>query len=422
MPRPRRYSRPLDYATLVRRRPSLDFSITGLIYCSLMMFMGLAAINSQANLLFGVFGLMIGILLVSVVVSRSVLKKVALNRLLPESAVVGLPTFITYELHNEKHWAPSLSITVAELDGVQAFMKQPQAYMLHAAPHMTAIVPAEVIPKRRGLHELDRYQISTSFPFGFIKRATELRRHESILIYPTIGQVDPKLLQLMRSAESTGATMRPRRGGMDEFYGLKEYRHGENPRYIYWRRSARTGTIVAKEMTHVSPPKIILLVDTYIPPTARSSARHGDVERGIAMAASLANHALEAQLSVGLIAWSSDGWVKMPPNRGKRHRRDILTILARLPLNESHDAGELIGQAVELQESSTSCVLFTPGEGGAMSSGRSSGSFVVIPADSPQSRKWFQFHPNIDFEHCMPEDQEPGTEEESKIPKSESKR
>ena len=48
--------------TPVRRKPSLDFSVTGLVYCSMMMFMGLAAINSQANLLFGVFGLMIGIL------------------------------------------------------------------------------------------------------------------------------------------------------------------------------------------------------------------------------------------------------------------------------------------------------------------------------------------------------------------------
>jgi hypothetical protein len=47
-------------ATVMHRKPSLDFSITGLVYCSMMMFMGLAAMNSQASLLFGVFGLMIG--------------------------------------------------------------------------------------------------------------------------------------------------------------------------------------------------------------------------------------------------------------------------------------------------------------------------------------------------------------------------
>ena len=61
--------------TGVRRKPSLDFSLTGLVYCSMMMFMGLAAINSQANLLFGVFGLMVGILLISGVVSRKVMQR-----------------------------------------------------------------------------------------------------------------------------------------------------------------------------------------------------------------------------------------------------------------------------------------------------------------------------------------------------------
>ena len=48
--------------TRVRRRPGLDFSVTGLVFIAMMLFMGLAGINSQANLLFGVFGLMIGIL------------------------------------------------------------------------------------------------------------------------------------------------------------------------------------------------------------------------------------------------------------------------------------------------------------------------------------------------------------------------
>src|SRR5665213_2484884 len=81
----------LPNATLVRRRPSLDFSLTGLVYCSMMMFMGLAAINSQANLLFGVFGLMIGILLISGVVSRLVLRKLRVSRVLPKHGVAGEP-------------------------------------------------------------------------------------------------------------------------------------------------------------------------------------------------------------------------------------------------------------------------------------------------------------------------------------------
>src|SRR3954454_4507237 len=279
----------LSTATVVHRKPSLDFSVTGLVYCSMMMFMGLAAMNSQASLLFGVFGLMIGILLVAGVISKIVLRRLELHRILPELAVVGQPTTVTYQFTNGKRFWPSLSVCLAELDGAEAFAKQPQSYMLHAAAKMTATVPIEVMPKRRGLHEMNRYQVSTSFPFGFIKRAVERREKDSCLVYPALGQVDPKLLAMCRSADTTGATMRPRRGGQDEFYGVKEYRTGENPRHIYWRRSARTGVLVAKEMTQVSPPKLVLVVDTFL--RDRSVAEHVGVERAIAMATSLASHA-----------------------------------------------------------------------------------------------------------------------------------
>src|SRR5256885_2043461 len=304
-------------ATVVHRKPSLDFSITGLVYCSMMMFMGLAAMNSQASLLFGVFGLMIGILLVAGVISKIVLRRLELHRLLPELAVVGQPTTVTYQFTNGKRFWPSLSVCLAELDGAEAFTRQPQSYMLHAAAKMTATVPIEVMPKRSGLHEMNRYQVSTSFPFGFIKRAVERCEKDSVLVYPALGQVDPKLLAMCRSADTTGATMRPRRGGQDEFYGVKEHRAGENPRFIYWRRSARTGVLVAKEMTQVAPPKLLLLVDTYVDPQRRTMENHGKVEHAISLAASIASQALEEGMSVGLFAWEEGGWNLTAPGRGK---------------------------------------------------------------------------------------------------------
>src|SRR4051812_20766882 len=357
MARRRRKSAPDPHATVVRKKPSLDFSVTGLVYISMMLFMGLAAINSQANLLFGVFGLMIGILLVSGIISLWVLRGLALNRVLPEHGAVGQPITVTYEFTNSKRFWPSLSVTVAEIDGAEAFVKQPHGYLLHAAPKTVATVPVELQPKRRGLHTLDRHQISTSFPFGFIKRAIDRRQEDHLLVFPATGGVDPKIMSLMRSAESSGPTMKPRRGGMDEFYGLKEFRNGENPRYISWRHSARTGELVSKEMTHVSPPRLMLLVDTYIEPSLleplqlpyAAPARKGGagappapmvaleqaratVERTIAMAASLVNFAIEQQLPVGIVAWSN-GLNAVTANRGKRHRRDLLTILAQLPEN-----------------------------------------------------------------------------------------
>ena len=119
-------------ATPVRHRPSLDFSVTGVVYVSMMLFMGLAAINLQANLLFGVFGLMIGVLLVSGVISRLVLRKLTVRRMLPDHGRVGRGVTLHYEVTNHKRYWPSMSVVVAELDGVEGFTTQPQGYLLHA--------------------------------------------------------------------------------------------------------------------------------------------------------------------------------------------------------------------------------------------------------------------------------------------------
>ena len=380
--------------------------MTGLVYFAMMLFMGLAAVNTQANLLFGVFGLMVGILLVSGVISRLVLRKLRVRRILPDHGVVGRMMPVSYEFRNDKRYWPSLSVGVAEIDGAEGFRTQPQAYLLHAAPGTAATVPAELFPRRRGLHRLDRYQISTSFPFGFVKRATNRRDADAVLVLPPMGQVSPRLLALCRSAENTGASMRPRPGGADEFYGVREFRSGENPRLIYWKRSARTGVLVSREMTQVSPPRLLLAVDTFA--SDRTPEEHARIERAIAMAGSLASMALDQELPVGLVAWSGH-WAALNPDRGKRHRDDLLSVLARLPLNTEQGIGQLLERIGGALRAGTTPVVFTPRDVQLGLGDRARGSMVVVSAASPQADSWFRFDPDIDFATVMPADQDPKT-------------
>jgi uncharacterized protein (DUF58 family) len=384
----------------VFRKPALDFSLTGLVFIGMMLFMGLSAINSKANLLYAVFGLMIGVLVVSGFISRIVLRKLEVRRILPDYAIVGESAPIRYELHNRKRYWPSLSVTISELDSTQVFSRQPQAYMLHAAARRRALVPSQIVPLRRGLYQLDRLQLSTSFPFGFVRRAVDRRHEESILVYPTIGEVDPRLLSMCLSAEQSGARMRPRRGGTDEFYGVKEYRQGENPRWIYWRRSARTGTLVSKEMTQVAPPRILILLDTFL--TDSSAKSRAQVERTIAMAASLISRTIDQGLAVGLYVWSGD-WTHVKPMRGKRHSHELLTLLARLPVNTRHNRRELISQGQSLIESTMTPILMTPAVIEQNLSEQARGNWLVISVESEAAKNWFRFSPQIDFEKCAAE-------------------
>jgi uncharacterized protein (DUF58 family) len=384
----------------IRQRPGIDFSLTGFVYIALMLFMGFAAFQNRVNLLFGIFGLMIGILLVSALISRLVLRRLKVRRVYPAHGVVGRTMRAVYEITNTKRFWPSLSVSLAELDGVDGFERQPQCYMLHAAAGMTASVPADLIPKRRGLHELDRYELGSGFPFGFIKRATVTHHTDRVLIYPAQALVDQRLISMCRSAETTGATVRPEPGGTDEFYGVKDFRSGENPRWIYWRRSARTGALVSKEMTRVAPPRLLLLVDTYISP--ESSDTPELVERAIAMAGSLASEALEQGMSAGLVAWGGHGWVVLPPARGKQQRSDVLSALALLPPNHQTVLAELMAQSHALVRPGVTPVVFTPQSLQLGLSEEARGGMLIVSSANPSARAWFSFEQNIDFRNCAP--------------------
>jgi uncharacterized protein (DUF58 family) len=261
------------------------------------------------------------------------------------------------------------------------------------------------------VHHLERYQLTTSFPFGFVKRATNRRNKDTVLALPPIGEVSQRLLAMCRSAENTGASMRPRPGGADEFYGVREFRRGQNPRLIYWKRSARTGVLVSREMTQVAPPRLLLAVDTFA--TDRSLEEHARIERSIAMAGSLASMALDQGMSAGLVAWSGR-WVTMNPDRGKRHRDDLLAMLARLPLNTEAGIAQLLECIGGLLRSGTTPVLFTPRDVQLGLGEKARGSMVVVSAASPLAEAWFRFDPSVDFTTCMPADQQPGIESGTK--------
>jgi uncharacterized protein (DUF58 family) len=387
--------------TAVRRRPRFDFSFTGLVYFLMMGLLGLAAINGQANLLFGVFGLMIGVLLVSGIICKLVLGKLAVTRIMPEYFLVGQRATILYQFKNKKRFWPSLSVTLWEQEGVEALEYQPTAYLLHTAARMTASVPVEVIPKRRGQYQLGKYQLSTSFPFGFVKRALEGRETDPMLVCPAIGRASRQILNLCRSDQREDAPIKPRAGGQDEFYGVKEHRAGENPRWIYWRRSARTpGVLVSKEMTQVAPPRLMLLADTYL--QRDLPEEEAAVEKTLAMAATLASQCLDEGLAVGLCAWNGSDWIALPAQQGKRQRRDLLAALARLPRNTSADTEALLDASRGLTRTSMTAVLLTPRRMQWSLADRVRGALVVVPALSASADAWFSFDKEIDFSQCVP--------------------
>jgi hypothetical protein len=207
-------------------------------------------------------------------------------------------------------------------------------------------------------------------------------------------------------------------------------------------------------MTQVSPPKLLLVVDTFL--RDRSVAEHVGVERAIAMATSLASHALEAGLMVGLFAWGAPfdltsnlaskapngsghrngdtptpapppppagegNWLGIPPNRGKRHRVDVLAHLAQLPLNTTKDTQSVLEASRDFIQSGATPILVTPRDIQVGLGDQARSSLIVLSA--VHAGRWFTFDSGIDFSRSMPWNQQPevGDEEEKRELRSEKR-
>jgi hypothetical protein len=117
------------------------------------------------------------------------------------------------------------------------------------------------------------------------------------------------------------------------------------------------------------------------------------------MAASLVSSALASGLQVGLAACGEHGVLVVAPNRGKRHRRDLLSVLSQLGLNQTVTAHHLMERAAEHRRAGTTLVLFTPRAGGAEAQpGRS----VTFSPSQPGAQRLFRFPPDTDFSACIP--------------------
>jgi uncharacterized protein (DUF58 family) len=310
-----------------RRRTLGDFAFTGngAMFVVVSALIGVAAMAQQINLLFLLFGLCMGALLVSGMLSGKPLRRVRIARLVPEAAVAGRPFEIRYLLNNPSRWKRAYSIHLREAIDPARTRGACETYVPCVAPQQTLEVSAPVLCLRRGRLPLEEMVLSTRFPFGLFRKSATARIHHEMIIYPAAGRLK---IPIRQPRGLSGATsLRNLRSGLEaeEFHSLRDYARGDNPRWIHWRRSVRIGRLLVREMRRVERPQLIVVVDL-----RAKSIRPQDLrarEQIISAAATFCLTGLERGLTVGLVGLMAPPLV-IPPVAGLEHRTKFLQELA----------------------------------------------------------------------------------------------
>jgi uncharacterized protein (DUF58 family) len=315
----------------------LHLTLAGWTFLAIATMVGIAAVRNQAALMFALFGGMMGAMMVSVVMAYRMVKAVRLQRDLPDRAWQNQTVYLGYSLRNTLGRGACLGLSVSEVDpeGIETA----EGYCVHLPGRGVFRAGARFAPRIRGRIQLRGVRVSTRFPFGLVTAGKVARQEASLVVWPAKGRLTARLLH-RGAVESSSAAPSPVQGGQDEFFGLREYRAGDSPRWIHCRRSATRAVPVVREMSRPLPEILFVILDTILPDaSAPSRARR---ERALRFAATLIDLALHRGYQVGLALAYRDKVAVHPPAAGRGHRTALLDALADVDDNRARRIDETI--------------------------------------------------------------------------------
>jgi uncharacterized protein (DUF58 family) len=178
---------------------------------------------------------------------------------------------------------------------------------------------------RRGEIPVGPLRLVRADPLGLARRVREYGDRQTLLVRPRT--IALPLLPSGRNHHLEGPTTDTAPAGTVTFHALREYVVGDDLRHIHWRSSARTGTLMVRQLVDASLPQTTIVVDTN--EDAYSDA--DDFELAVDAAASVAAGA--ARMSFPVRVLTGDG--PLVETRGGTH--DIELILDRLARLTAHE-------------------------------------------------------------------------------------
>ena len=272
---------------------------------------GVGAINTGNNLLYLLLGMMLGLIIVSGILSERVLKKVTVRRLDVGDLFANRVNRIPFEITNGKRFLSSYSLTVQEHESrdTRAFRRQavglppspptrrkereveadprgPKGLAIRVTPSKAAIATAEYVFPRRGLYRYVGYDLATKFPFGFFEKIKPFREARELLVYP---EIRTDVGHLVADDFREGEVARQSEGRVGEFFGLREYREGDDLRDVHWKVTARRNKLVRRLYDRRDNESIAIHLYNWVPqgvPEATEKELLDAVEESIVVAAS----------------------------------------------------------------------------------------------------------------------------------------
>ena len=206
----------------------------GIYFTFLIVFIVLAGINYQNSLVFALAFLLFSMLMVSILHTYRNLSGITLQ------SAGSKPAFAGDDIEFDVNLTRSGARTYEALQLGWHKNEVTEADLLEEEQCLVNLfLPA----KQRGIMNPGRLLIQTRYPVGLFRAWSWVDLDMTAIVYPRPVVAGPIPGALSSSGEGDAL----QRGGVDDFYGFREYQGGDSLRHIAWKNYARSDDLLLKE-------------------------------------------------------------------------------------------------------------------------------------------------------------------------------
>lgn len=234
---------------------------------------------------------------------------------------------------------------------------------------VTSLFPYERVKKynimycnKRGFYSLYDIKITIGDFLGFNKVVNNVEYPIKLVVYPQMKPLE-KLIMSYKEPQGNISVKRWIIPDPMEIVGAREYTTNDSFNTIDWNITAKTGNLHVKTFDYTASPSIMLLLNVQTQKVFWDGVNKDYIEKGIEIAAAIANKATKEKISVG---YSSNCFfngesqdVFIAPRLTNKQEILILEALAKTSYYRRMSMEDLLRKTVRILDNSCTLVLIT---------------------------------------------------------------
>ncbi len=246
--------------------------------------------NRGLALLYGLFSLLMAVLLISYSLPYSQLQKINIQRRQVKDYFVNESSIIEYQFNSAKR---RYQLQLRE----SLPINETTPFSFNSDRELT-VQQNEITFTQRGCFKAPQASLSSAYPFGIFEKKKNIKiEGEGIIVFPK--RINIESLPLPNRAENLnlGDISVFQKGGHDDFLGVRDYVRGDELNKVHWSASARQGQLIVKEYERYDHPAIMIVLNCH------SDFDHGhnqnsSFEKSISLSAAIISFASRAGMQV----------------------------------------------------------------------------------------------------------------------------